>query len=203
MSQNSSAAKLRSRLTPLTKPLQPPHLLLPLKEGYVSTFIVSLRSKPPKTQKVGLFALSSQAPQSLLGWWPSKALQALQAPVCCHTWPVGAVLAFRPLPPPLSHPRCPHLNALSPPKGHFTSKGSLLPSSPSPSPRDSCPSQEHMENSPGQWLERQKGRAGEEPVVCGPRSPHLLPILCPAFLRSSSRQGGRPEGEAGPVPPLP
>ncbi|ELR44867.1 Lysyl oxidase-like protein 1 [Bos mutus] len=117
---------------------------------------------PIKTHKVGFFCLEFAGPTELVG---VVAQQGASGPISASPLPhlAGAGgLVFWPLAPspPLSHSRCPHLNALSPPKGHFTSKGALLPSSPSPSPRDSCPSQEHMENSPGQWLERQERKGG-------------------------------------------
>lgn len=161
---------------------------------------------PIKTHKVGFFCLEFAGPTELVG---VVAQQGASGPISASPLPhlAGAGgLVFWPLAPspPLSHSRCPHLNALSPPKGHFTSKGALLPSSPSPSPRDSCPSQEHMENSPGQWLERQErkggGGAGGRPQQPTPASNSVPGI--PAE-QQPAREGGRPEGEAAPIPPLP
>lgn len=92
------------------------------------------------------------------------------------------VLAFRPSSHPGGPSQCP-----------LIAKGTPLPGSPSLSPPHSCPSQEHTENSPGQWLEWQERKGqGRRPVV-HPRSPHLLPIPCQAFLRSSSWLGGGKE----------
>lgn len=42
-------------------------LLLPRREGYVSMFTASHRSKPPGKNKIWTFTLSLQASQSLLG----------------------------------------------------------------------------------------------------------------------------------------
>lgn len=150
---------------------------------------------PIKTHKVGFFCLEFAGPTELVG---VVAQQGASGPISASPLPhlAGAGgLVFWPLAPspPLSHSRCPHLNALSPPKGHFTSKGALLPSSPSPSPRDSCPSQEHMENSPGQWLERQErkggGGAGGRPQQPTPASNSVPGI--PA--EQLGREGGRKE----------
>lgn len=152
---------------------------------------------PVKTQKVGFFCLEFTGPREPVGvvaqQGASDFIGTSLLPHLVGAGGQGAVLAFRP--PLLLSPTLGTPISMPPPKGHFTSEGALLPSSPSPSPRDSCPSQEHMENSPGQWLERQE-RKGGGGAAGRPSSPHLLPILCPAFLRSSSplgREGGRKE----------
>lgn len=106
--------------------------------------------------------------------------------MCSGLWP--PLLLSSTLGAPISMPS--HLRrGISPPKGHFSP---VVPAQVHATP---VQAKNTWKTPQGSGWKGRRGRAGEEPVA-GPSSPHLLPILCPAFLRSSSplgREGGRKE----------
>lgn len=194
-------ARLGPRLTlSPTEPPQPSLHFPLLREGHVSMFIVSLRSKPLGHQKLG-FCLEFAGPTETFRVVAEQGGGSLG--LCRHEAPAALGLGgsdFLSPPLPLSSPQEP------PSQSPLTFKGATLPSSPSPSPPYSCPSQEHMENSPGQWLERQErsggGRSGWSAQAAHTCFQFCAQHSCGAAICS----GGRPEGEAGSlglVAPLP
>lgn len=122
------------------------------KEGYVFMFIVSLKSKPPGKPTFGVLSRIHR-PHRAFGGGGRAGWDIIRA--CGHQAPAAldlGALAFRPPPPSLQTPEPPSQCPLG-------SEGSLLPSSPSPSPPTPVQAKNTWKSPQGSGWNGRRGRA--------------------------------------------